>query len=161
MDATEAQEAAPLASESNAHLVPLLSALEDFPMELMQRLIPADRAIMLGMVSKKVRAAMGRVKPAARVKARRAAAQPAGAGASAEQEPQSMMLSVGASMVRARALQTAVIKPIALLERGLGNLQEWCRVTALDLTVTATLSTPNSMSTCRGMTVQGRFTSSY
>ena len=102
MDATEAQEAAPLASESNAHLVPLLSALEDFPMELMQRLIPADRAIMLGMVSKKVRAAMGRVKPAARVKARRAAAQPAEAGASAGQEPQSMMLSVGASMVRAR-----------------------------------------------------------
>ena len=123
MDATEAQEAAPLASESNAHLVPLVSALEDFPTELMQRLIPADRAIMLGMVSKEVRAAIGRVKPAARVKARRAAAQPAGAGASAGQEPERMMPSVGASMVSARALQTALIKPIALVERGLGNLQ--------------------------------------
>ena len=80
MDATEAQEAAPLASESNAHLVPLVSALEDFPTELMQRLIPADRAIMLGMVSKEVRAAMGRVKPAARVKAKQAAFRAAGAG---------------------------------------------------------------------------------
>ena len=36
-------------------------------------------------------------------------------------------------MVSARALQTALIKPIVLLERGLGNLQECCRVTALDL----------------------------
>ena len=107
--------------------VPLLSAMKDFPTELMQRMIPADRAIMLGMVSNEMRAAMGRVKPAARVKAKKAAR------AGAEQGPQSMMTSVGTSMMSARAPQTAVIEPISMLERGLGKLQEWCRVTALDL----------------------------
>ena len=61
-------------------LVPLLSAMKDFPTELMQRMIPADRAIMLSMVSKEMQAAMGRVKPAARVKAKRAAPRPAGSG---------------------------------------------------------------------------------
>jgi len=49
MDATDLQEAASLASASNAHLVTLLSAMKAFPTELMQRLIPADRAIMLGI----------------------------------------------------------------------------------------------------------------
>ena len=159
MDATELQEAASLASESSAlkargcdmesrlresegeqtrlreenerpcarSLVPLLSAMKDFPTELMQRLIPADRAIMLGMVSKEMRAAMGRVKPAARVKAKQAARAGAGQG------PQSMMTSEGAGMMSARAPQTAVMKPISMLERGVGKLQEWCRVTALDL----------------------------
>ena len=87
-------------------LVPLLSAMKDFPTELMQRLIPADRAIMLGMVSKEMRAAMGRVKPAARIKAKQAARAGAGQG------PQSMMTSDGAGIVSARATQTAVMKPI-------------------------------------------------
>ena len=108
-------------------LKPLLSAMKDFPSELMQRMIPVDRSIMLGMVSKEMRAAMGRVKPAARVKAKQAARAGAGQG------PQSMMTSVGTSIVSARAPQTAVIEPISMLERGLGKLQEWCRVTALDL----------------------------
>ena len=107
--------------------VPLLSAMKDFPTELMQRLIPADRAIMLGMVSKEMRAAMGRVKPAARVKAKQAARAGAGQG------PHSMMTSDRAGIVSARATQTAAMKPISMLERGLGKLQEWCRVTTLDL----------------------------
>jgi hypothetical protein len=64
MDATRLQEAASLASVSNA----LLSAMKDFPTEIMQRMIPEDSVIMLGMVSKEVRAALGRVKPAARVR---------------------------------------------------------------------------------------------
>jgi hypothetical protein len=100
-----------------------------FPMELMQcymqRMIPAERATLLSMVSKELRAAMGRVKPAARVKGKQAAPQPAGTGARAGQ--------VEASMVSARAPQTVVIQPIALLERGLSNLQKWYRVTALHL----------------------------
>ena len=117
--------------------VPLLSAMKDFPTELMQRLIPADRAIMLGMVSKEMRAAMGRVKPAARVKAKQAAFRAAGAGEGAGQGTKNMMPSEGGSMVSARAPQSAVMEPISVLERGLGKLQEWCRVTALDLSAIA------------------------
>jgi Ran GTPase-activating protein (RanGAP) involved in mRNA processing and transport len=44
-----------------------------------------------------------------------------------------MMTSEGAGMMSARAPQTAVMKPVSMLERGVGKLQEWCRVTALDL----------------------------
>ena len=131
MDGTEPPEAASLASESDAtrtrcsdaerkqpgseleqerwragnkapcakSLVPLLGAMKDFPTELMQRMIPAGRAILLAMVSKEVRAAMGRVKPAVRVRASRA----------------------------------ALSHPTSLVERGLANLQECCRVTGLDL----------------------------
>jgi len=133
MDATEAQEAAPLASESDAHLVPLLSALEDFPMELMQRLIPADRAIMLGMVSDEVRTAMGRVKPAARVKGQASRGPASRSRGKCRARATKHDAQRGGKHGARKALQTALIKPIALLERGLGNLQEWCRVTALDL----------------------------
>ncbi len=125
---TEPQEAASLASESNAtrtrcsdaeqkqpgseleqkrwraenkslcakSLVPLLGAMKDFPTELMQTMIPAGRGILLAMVSKEVRAAMGCVKPAVSVRASRSFMQ--------------------------------VCK-----SRGLANLQESCCVTALDL----------------------------
>jgi len=97
-------------------LKPLLSAMKDFPSELMQRMIPVDRAIMLVEVSKEMRAAMGRVKPAARVQAKQAMPQPAGEG-------EAKTTSEGGSMASARAPETAVIEQIALLERGLGKLQ--------------------------------------
>ena len=114
-------------------LVPLLSAMKDFPTELMQRMIPADRAIMLGMVSNEMRAAMGRVKPAARVKGQASRGPASRSRGKCRASARKYDAQRGGKHGARKALQTALIKPIALLERGLGNLQEWCRVTALDL----------------------------
>jgi hypothetical protein len=85
----------------------LLSAMKGFPQELTQRMISADRAIMLAMVSKEVRAAIEHVRPAARAKAK-------------------PMLEI--DWVKAKPKQD-----IDEVEGGLRTIARFCLITVLDL----------------------------